>query len=70
MLIENTVSGHYIRYSIIGIGININQTQFPDNLPNPTALTKHTGIIYDLDQEFASVIEILRRNIYITFIFR
>ncbi|MBR4324827.1 MAG: biotin--[Bacteroidales bacterium] len=43
MLIENAVSGHYIRYSIIGIGININQTAFPDNLPNPTSLAIQTG---------------------------
>lgn len=64
MLIENTVSGHYIRYSIIGIGININQTQFPENLPNPTSLTIHTGRQYNLDEEFSTIIEILRQKIY------
>ncbi|MBO7440197.1 MAG: biotin--[acetyl-CoA-carboxylase] ligase [Bacteroidales bacterium] len=64
MLIENTVSGHYIRYSIIGIGLNINQTTFPDNLPNPISLTKCTGKQYDLDQEFSTIIEILRQKIY------
>ena len=63
MLIENAVSGHYIRYSIIGIGVNINQTTFPDNLPNPTSLTKCTGQQYDLDQEFEAIIGILRNNI-------
>ena len=64
MLIENAVSGHYIRYSIIGIGININQTAFPDNLPNPTSLAIQTGREdYDLDAEFATIIEILRQNI-------
>lgn len=64
MLIENTVSGHYIRYSIIGIGININQTQFPENLPNPTSLTLHTGVQYNLDEEFTTILEILRQKIY------
>ena len=64
MLIENTVSGHYIRYSIIGIGVNINQTKFPENLPNPTSLTIHTGKQYDLDEEFATILEILRQKIY------
>ncbi len=65
MLIENTVSGHYIRYSIIGIGVNINQIQFPENLPNPTSLALQTGKAdYDLDYEFSTIIEILRQNIY------
>ena len=64
MLIENTVSGHYIRYSIIGIGVNINQTQFPENLPNPTSLANNTGLQYNLDDEFSTIIEILRQKIY------
>lgn len=64
MLIENAVSGHYIKYSIVGIGININQVNFPENLPNPTSLTRITGRLYDLDTEFAAVIENLRNNLY------
>lgn len=53
MLIENSVSGHYIKNSIVGVGININQTKFPDNIPNPTSLSIQTGKKYDLDDEFA-----------------
>ncbi|MCR5455653.1 MAG: biotin--[acetyl-CoA-carboxylase] ligase [Bacteroidales bacterium] len=65
MLIENTVSGHYIKYSIIGIGVNINQNTFPENLPNPTSLAIQTGTDnYNLDEEFSTIIEILRQNIY------
>lgn len=30
-------------WAIIGIGININQTVFPDNLPNPVSLKQITG---------------------------
>ena len=33
ILIENSISGDRINQSIIGIGININQEQFPDDLP-------------------------------------
>lgn len=29
MLIENGISGQELKYSIIGIGLNVNQTQFP-----------------------------------------
>lgn len=38
ILIQNTLSGSQIQSSIIGIGLNINQTNFPDKLPNPSAL--------------------------------
>lgn len=65
MLIENTVSGRNIKQSIIGIGININQTSFPANLPNPTSLAEQTNYDkYSLDEEFSSIIEILRQNLY------
>ena len=33
ILIENSISGDKINQSIIGIGININQEQFPEDLP-------------------------------------
>lgn len=31
ILIENTLKGHYIENSIVGIGLNINQTDFKEN---------------------------------------
>ncbi|MEZ5023288.1 MAG: biotin--[acetyl-CoA-carboxylase] ligase [Chitinophagales bacterium] len=37
ILIENSVLGNYLKYSIIGIGINVNQEVF-DNLPFATSL--------------------------------
>ncbi len=48
ILIENMVSGNYLATSIVGIGININQTRFSSHLPNPTSLqliTKKKHII-------------------------
>ena len=38
ILIENSIRGSQISYSIIGIGINVNQTEFPSSLPNPTSI--------------------------------
>lgn len=38
ILIQNAVAGTRLRYSIAGIGLNVNQTRFPDDLPNPTSL--------------------------------
>lgn len=38
LLIENIISGTMLRQSVVGIGINVNQTEFPADLPNPVSL--------------------------------
>jgi BirA family biotin operon repressor/biotin-[acetyl-CoA-carboxylase] ligase len=38
ILIENTLMGENILHSIIGIGLNVNQIEFPQHLPNPTSM--------------------------------
>lgn len=47
ILIENRLSGKNIASSIIGVGLNLNQTEFPDDLPNPVSLKQLTGITYE-----------------------
>lgn len=44
ILIESIVSaGGNWDWAIIGIGINVNQDKFPENLPNPVSLKQITG---------------------------
>lgn len=50
MLIENDLTGHTIYCSICGIGININQTVFLSDAPNPVSLTQITGQEYNLNE--------------------
>lgn len=38
ILIENSLAGANIAYSIIGIGLNINQEKFVSNAPNPVSM--------------------------------
>lgn len=38
ILIENSLSGANIAYSIIGIGLNVNQENFVSNAPNPVSM--------------------------------
>jgi len=38
ILVQNTIIGNAFEYSIIGIGLNVNQTQFPPGLPNPASI--------------------------------
>jgi len=38
ILIEHYLQGEKLNYSVAGVGINVNQTQFDPALPNPTSL--------------------------------
>lgn len=38
ILIENTLRGKALLSSIVGIGLNVNQTEFDQRLPNPTSM--------------------------------
>lgn len=60
ILINNTIEGQEITWSVIGIGININQTVFESNAPNPVSLKQISGIEYDLEeclQEFCEAFD-------------
>jgi BirA family biotin operon repressor/biotin-[acetyl-CoA-carboxylase] ligase len=48
ILIENTVRGNAWAWSIIGIGININQTEFSSVLGRPVSLRQITGKEWDI----------------------
>lgn len=48
MLIENIVQGNKIKHAIIGIGLNVNQENFPANLKNVTSLKQELHLDYDL----------------------
>ena len=47
ILIENSLSGSELSHSIIGIGLNVNQTEFDPTLPNPTSMQIISGEHYD-----------------------
>ena len=48
MLVENGLDGADIAWSVIGIGINLNQTEFPGEVMNAISLKRLTGRNYDL----------------------
>lgn len=57
MLIENASTGTYLSSSIIGIGINLNQTDFPAGLLNPTSVALVRGGSYSIERELERFIE-------------
>ncbi|MDO7849354.1 biotin--[acetyl-CoA-carboxylase] ligase [Hymenobacter sp. M29] len=60
ILIENTLSGPKIQYSIIGIGLNINQQEFA--VRTATSLAKLTGRVYNRAIVAARLLEFLERR--------
>ncbi len=50
ILINNTIQGNSFLHSVIGIGLNINQTHFTSDAQNPVSLKMITGKNYDLEE--------------------
>lgn len=50
ILIQNSLISKNIQSSIIGVGMNINQTIFKSDAPNPTSFKLETGNDFDLDE--------------------
>lgn len=59
ILIENVLEGQYLSQSIIGIGLNINQTEFLSSAPNPVSLYQIIGKEIDKDEVFSKIIHAL-----------
>ena len=59
ILIENILRGDEVGASIVGIGLNLNQTAFPPDLPNPVSLSLLTGRRYDPEKELVRFVRIL-----------
>ena len=50
ILIENRLQGAEIKDCIIGIGLNVNQTVFKSDAPNPVSIRQLTGKEIDLNE--------------------
>ena len=60
VLIENSIGGRTLKRSVIGIGLNLNQIEFPADIPNPTSMKQQTGKDYDTHEELESFLEYFR----------
>lgn len=48
ILISHAVSGTDIMHTVVGIGLNVNQTDFPAGLPNPVSMKQLAGKQFDI----------------------
>jgi len=56
-LIECDLQGKHIANCIIGVGININQTEFRSDAPNPTSLRLLTGRDHDREEVLSAIMD-------------
>ena len=56
ILIENNLRGSYINETIIGLGLNVNQTEFDSSIPNPVSLKNLTNRDHDIIEVYKSII--------------
>lgn len=47
ILIEHAISGDTLARTIAGIGLNVNQREFPSDLPNPTSMACERGQLFN-----------------------
>ena len=59
ILIENVLKGLAIKSSIIGVGLNVNQTSF-ENLDKVASLKSISGKFFDLDELLNKILECFR----------
>jgi BirA family transcriptional regulator, biotin operon repressor / biotin---[acetyl-CoA-carboxylase] ligase len=62
ILIQNSIQGSTIQHSIIGIGLNVNQTIFTSNAPNATSLTIEYGEYFNIDDIIALLCENIEKR--------
>lgn len=63
ILIRHSVMGAYVSYSVIGVGIDVNQTMFLSDAPNPVSMKQITGESYDLTSLKMEIADIMERRL-------
>lgn len=55
ILIEHKLQGSALARTVAGIGLNVNQTAFSDDLPNPISMAQATGREFDREEVLQTV---------------
>ena len=81
VLIETQLSGNFVSAAVIGIGLNVNQIDFPEFLPNPTSMAlcackefdKHEVLeryLQNFEEEFLKIEQEKIHKKYMTLLYR
>lgn len=58
ILIENSLSGTMIRNCVVGIGLNVNQTVFRSDAPNPISMAQLEGHEWDREKVLHDIVDL------------
>lgn len=62
ILIEHSLASTTLRRTIVGVGINVNQTEFDSSIPNPVSMAQLLGKQLDAEDVLKCFIKHLQRN--------
>lgn len=62
ILIENVLTGTGITRCVVGLGLNVNQTEFRSDAPNPVSIQALTGSEHDVEQVARQLVEAMLRR--------
>ena len=57
ILIEHSLMGQLIQHTVVGVGLNVNQTVFESDAPNPVSMACVAGHGFDLESLLQSVVD-------------
>jgi BirA family transcriptional regulator, biotin operon repressor / biotin---[acetyl-CoA-carboxylase] ligase len=63
ILIENSLQKNKITSSIIGIGLNVNQTNFPNHIKKVSSLKLEKALDFNLDSVLEEILKEIKKNI-------
>lgn len=63
ILIRHSIMGASISYSVIGVGININQDEFLSDAPNPVSVKQLTGRTHDIPLMYVRIGDLIEKRL-------
>lgn len=63
ILIENIFKANFVKHSVIGIGLNVNQTTFPESLKKATSLKSVVDKEFDLEELLGELLKSIQKEI-------
>jgi BirA family biotin operon repressor/biotin-[acetyl-CoA-carboxylase] ligase len=61
-LTEHSVSGSRLEFTVAGIGIDVNEERFPEDIPHPTSLILETGHHFEVETLLDEYLSVLRER--------
>ena len=63
ILIRHSIMGSFVDYSVIGVGVNVNQMEFLSDAPNPVSMGQITKLKYDVPTLYAEIAAIMESRL-------